>query len=356
MAYGILSRRFVATFFGTLAISSVVIAIYFAFPQLFFFRAWEYFSLFVYEGYGARSTTFRESGDSARQYLVPRYASENRVSVNGLGNRVACFENRPDVRPRVLLIGDSQLFGSGTGDDGVFSSKLCSVFEAAIYNGARRHGLELLGHPDYRFDAILFTQTERALARGGCEWWTGGLERNLAAGRSRESFLLPDERTRRPFAAQFEVGVSHLFDVLASKLRLLEAGRWRAPERHLDVTAPHRVASTQSVANSLQCASRVEQFFAQRGIAVGFLVFPAHQTIYADELGVTLDKPTSLFIDELTSAMAAAGLRTVNSRKCLLDARKRGSVFHPHDSHLNELGYHALAECVTGSSLARLFH
>jgi hypothetical protein len=255
----------------------------------------------------------------------------------------------------VLLVGDSQLFGSGTGDDGIFSSQLCGLFDAAIYNGSRRHGLELLRHPDYRFDAILFTQSERTLVHGGCEWLPDGLAASLERPRSRASYLLPDERNRRPVSDQVEAAASHLSGVLESKMRLLEAGRWTAPEGHLDITAPHRVTGPKAGADGLECAKRAERFFAQRGIKAGFLVFPAHQTIYPGELGVTLDEATSTFIDELTAAWTSAGLRTVNSRRCLLDARARGVVFHPHDSHLNELGYRSLAECVAGSSLASLF-
>ena len=348
-------QRFVRAFLATGALFALVVACYFAFPKLFFFRAWEFFTLFVHEGYADRSQAFRESGDSARNYLFQRHVSDNRVSVNALGDRSACYEERPQARPRVLVVGDSQLYGMGTSDEGTLPAQLCRLFGAAIYNSAGRSGLEILRHPDYRFDAVLFTRTERAMVNRDCDDSFEKFGREGDALRSRESFLLPEGGARRSVAAQAQAGLKHLSGVITSRARALLLGRWRAPESHLDITAPHRVARADAIARNVDCARRIEDYFRQRGLAVGFLVFPAHQTIYPAELGLRPDAATLGFIDELSRAWAKAGVRSFNSKQCLQAAAARGTVYHPHDTHLNALGYQALAECLRDSRLAPLF-
>lgn len=350
-----MARRFVLVFLAACAAFSLVVAFYFARPQPFFFQAWEFFSLFVYEGYAERSQVFRESGDSARRYLFQRHVSENRVSVNALGNRTACYEDRLERRPRVLLIGDSQLFGSGTGDEGVFSSHLCRRYPAAVYNGARRHGLDLLAHPEWKFDAILFTLTERNTVAGRCD---PGFEKAVAGAASRRtaaSYLLPAAGERRPWLEQFQAGLKHLHGFLSGRFKAFALGRWFPPERHLDIAAPHRVSRPDAVARNVECARRMAAHFGAQGIPIGFLVFPAHQTIYPAELGLQVDPATLGFIDELSRALDEAGIRSLNSRQCLAEASRRVGVYHPHDSHLNGAGFGALAACLAQSRLDELF-
>jgi len=350
-----MARRFVLSFFAACAALSLVVAFYFAYPKPFFFQAWEFFSLFVYEGHAARSQTFRESGDSARRYLFQNPVSDNRVSVNELGNRVACYESRLERRPRVLLIGDSQLFGSGTGDEGVFSSHLCRLYPAAIYNGARKHGLEMLKHPDYGFDAILFTLTERNAANGNCAGSLEKFDENAAEPRTRESYLLPEGRDRQPWLEHFQAGIKHLHGFLSGRFKAFALGRWFPPERHLDVAAPHRVNRSDSVARNVECARNTAAYFKAKGIAVGFLVFPAHQTLYPAELGLQVDAVTMGFVDDLSRALSEAGIRTFNAKACLQAASRERAVYNRHDSHMNAAGFGALAACLKDSRLSPLF-
>jgi hypothetical protein len=95
-------------------------------------------------------------------------------------------------------------------------------------------------------------------------------------------------------------------------------------------------------------------FFESRGFAVGFLYFPAEQTIYAKEEHLDVDDDTLSYIDKLTDRLSAAGLRTMNTKTCLNKAKLRESVAQMQDTHLNGNGLESLAECLGRSSLASL--
>jgi hypothetical protein len=340
-----------------LAIYAVLLGVYFARPTLFHFRAWELFDVLVMNGLHARSVDMVETGDSSRDYLFQRYLQRNRVSVDTLGNRVACYDDRPGARPRVLLLGDSQLFGSGTDDAGTFGAQMCRRTGAAIYNGGRQSGLDLLRVASMPFDAILFTVTEHsAFATRYCrklDDLAAQYDRKLGRDDLAITPVGPLQLTRALGGA-----VASVQGYLGSRIRRLMAWTHEAstaPDGHI-IKYPHRhQPAARFIDSDLSCAQRLAAFFEPRGYQVGFLYFPAHQTIYGPESGMTIDADTLSYISLATERFRAAGLRTMDTRDCLMRAKAQALVVQMHDTHLSAAGYGALADCLGQSELAGLF-
>ena len=334
----------------------LMFAIYLGNPLAFHFRAWEFFDIFVYNGFYGRQHHLIETGDSSRNYLFQRYSAANTVSVNEFGNRIACYDVNRTEKPRVLLVGDSQLFASGTDDGATFSAQLCRLYEANVYDGSRRNGLSLLRVESFRFDAILFTTTERhPLAAQYCPTLD-----QLAAEYDQK---IPDRDIRLPratLAGLYEVltkGEKFFVGYMKSRLQALFTSILLgpvAPTRHI-IIASHRYQPVEPVvANDIACAQKLSAFFEAKGLAVGFLYFPSHQTLYGKEADFAVDEDTASYIDRMSAKLAAAGLRTMNTKECLNKVKSRTLVYQIHDTHLNADGYRSLAECVGRSDLSAL--
>jgi hypothetical protein len=334
----------------------VAFAIYLSNPLSFHFRAWEFFDIFVYNGFYGRHHHLIETGDSSRDYLFQRYFAANDVSVNEFGNRIACYDPSSAAKPRVLVLGDSNLFASGTDDQATFSSRLCRLYRANVYNGSRRNELSLLRVESLRFDAILFTTTERIpLADKYC-----GEFKQFAAEYDRK---IPDRDIRLPDASPVSLvkmlyGANEfLMGYMKSRLHTLFNAILHgllAPPGHI-IMESHRYQRIAAVVErEVVCARKLTAFFGARGIAVGFLYFPSHQTIYRQEADFAVDDNTASFIDRMSERLAEAGLRTMNTKACLNEAKSRTLVFQMHDTHLNADGYESLAKCLGRSNLSAL--
>ena len=342
------------TFFATpIIVYLVVFAIYLFNPLAFHFRAWEFFDIFVYTGVYGRHHHVIETGDSSRQFPIQRYAASNDVSVNEFGNRIACYDPSLAAKPRVLVLGDSQLFGSGTDDAGTFPSQLCRLYHANVYNGSRRHGLSLLRVESFRFDAILFTTAERySLADQFCSPlvpFAAEYDRKI----SERDIRMPDASPARLVKilgqanAYFNGYLKGRLNVLFNAILLGPL----APSGHI-IMVPHRYLSVAAVVErEISCAKTLAAFFEVRGITVGFLYFPAHQTVYGQEADFVVDDDTASFIDRMSDGLAEAGLRTMNTKACLKEAKSRALVYQMHDTHLNADGYGRIAECLRRSNL-----
>ncbi len=128
-----------------------------------------------------------------------------------------------------------------------------------------------------------------------------------------------------------------------------------APEAHLIKFTHNRASAAGDVAKELACAKKLAAFFEPKGIKVGFLYFPAHQTIYGRDSGIEVSAETFNFLDEVYDSLRAANLRTINSKACLMRAKEHALVVQMHDTHLNANGYSAIADCLIASDLAELF-
>jgi hypothetical protein len=352
------SIRAVLTILATpFVIYATLLACYVANPTIVHWRGWELFDVFTFNGIYSRTINMVESGDSSRDYLIQRFKVRNTISVNEFGNRNACHDSTKQDAPGLLIVGDSQLFGSGSDDSETFPAQLCTQHHANAYNGARRHGLQLLRVNSLRFRSILFTTTERSpLAARFCDHATQMLLSNFDSKIDPDGFLLPAPSPSQRLKA-LKSAHAFLFDYLGSRLQIALKGAvsgLRAPDARIFFAAHRFEQSNDVVRREIECAKSLAQFFEPRGYSVGFMYFPAHQTVYGPESGLDVDSGTLTFIDKATEAFGRAGLRSMNSKSCLEAVKGGHSVNHIHDTHLNATGFAALARCAKSSPLYEL--
>lgn len=351
------ARAALATFVSILAsFYGLLFAAYLMDPRILHFRGWEYHIIFPYVSGIGRSLIFQESGDSSRQYLLQRYRQTNTVTLNENGNRPACYRPADIGAPRLVALGDSQMFGSYSDDADTFPAQLCQSPGANIYNGGRRNVMTLLRVQTMPFDAILFATTERyTLANTYC----AGFDEFAA---SFEQKLPEDSVHLPPATAQNLTGTviaafGYYNSYLASRLDALLGSAiigLEAPPSHLFFAGHQFKPVAPFVDKEVACAKRLSEFFTARGYAVGFLYFPAHQTLYGREAGLAVDTETLSYLDLVYDGLSKAHLRTMDSKGCLVDAKLHGQIHHMHDTHLNADGYRALADCFRASPLNSL--
>lgn len=344
------SKNFIAlVFFAPTILYYIIFVAYLLKPTLFHFRALELYEIFVFNGVHSLKQTMVESGDSSREFLIQRYQSKNDISVNELGNRISCFDKQDKSKKSVLLLGDSQLWGAGVDDKNIFSSQLCKQFNANIYNAASKNGLRLITTEEYKFDSILFTTDERRPLSSYCSQ-LNNLEANYHKKTPLEFMTI--KTSFNSLIAMITGSFSFIDGYLRNRVHaLFSLYKTVAPEDHL-IKHQHS-KSTADIAADMACAIRIRDFFLLKNVQVGFLYFPAHQTIYGRE--GHLNNVTRNFIDVMSTQLKKESIKSLNSKQCLLDGKKRTLVYQKHDSHINGNGFALLAQCTAASDLAALF-
>lgn len=319
----------------------VVSALWITDKKFWYFRGYEFYSDWVYTGLSEPNVVMRESGDSAREYLVDRQSSQNSISLNEFGHRVS-----PCSNPTVLGLGDSQLFGSGVDDRETFPFQVFRNGGPCIYNAGRHNTLESFQIPGLNVHTVLITSTERDGFRWYCdlppESWD--LEK-----KSKSELIL--KRVTAPRLA-LSTAIRRTISVVRLKTQNLLALRIVAPSARL-IKFEHRV-SPGELEKDLTCAIRVDKFLREKGFETAFLLFPSAQTLNPDSVQREIDDQTLNFITNLTGALTAQGLKTVDSKKCL-DSNGNKYV-QLHDTHLSPLGMEKLARCVIAAKVLETNH
>ena len=137
--------------------------VFFFNPSFYYFRAWEYYADFVFkyrnvdrvwEGY--------ETGDLGRNnFFFYDGKHKSKVSVDEYGFRLTPESNDA----RVLVFGDSTIFGSGLSDSETLPWRLQKRLNLPVLNGSRTFLQNALKHPKVKNATTVFDcKTERELA------------------------------------------------------------------------------------------------------------------------------------------------------------------------------------------------
>ena len=203
----------------------VIIYIFYLFkPDLFYFRGWEYFENLVYAKGNSHKVTLNETGDATRKYLIQRYNKLNTISINEFGNRVACYNPTTKKDKSLLMIGESQLFGSGLDDAETLPATICKKYNVNLYNASRKNYFNLLRVEEFDFDNVIIISPERIGIKNYCNL----LEHfNHTAIKKSE---LEIQKTRR--LRFFKYNRKYLRDYLQSRLDVLFnlEGQTKAPK------------------------------------------------------------------------------------------------------------------------------
>lgn len=330
--------------YAALHLASVVI--FLIAPQLFYFRAWEYFDDIAYrlEGHDLRWSG-AESGDLGRKHF---FRHNNRrptiVTTGPLGFRTSGPTSLR--RFSVAITGDSTIFGSGLSDRETLPWRLAEIIHTGVFNGGRTQPFNALKHPRLgKIDVLIDAVTERDItiaglrrAQAAVDWKTPF--RPLAQGdRSRVQILrnLPYRRYSLPL-----IGLKTV-KRMARDLRAALVGKKAAPMlfiRHRQHRAEFERIVGLIVARRRMFAGRVGRYV--------FLAVPAKQTIYADDV----DPYTRRFIPSLVAALRKRGVEAVDLTAAFQQARARGLYFS-YDTHWNGNGTAVAAATIVGQIFRR---
>jgi hypothetical protein len=314
----------------------VVVGSWFVNPKFWYFRGYEFYSDWVYTGLAEPSITMSESGDSSREFLFDRISTTNQISLNKYGHRVS-----PCNYPEVVALGDSQMFGSGLSDRQTFPFQLLAEGGPCIYNAGRHNTIDAFQIPELNFTSVLVTSTER----DGFTWYCDLQPESWDFSKS-DSQSLQLQRVSAPRLA-LETAIERTISVVRGKVQNLLALRLQAPRSRL-VKFQHSL-TPEAIKENVECVVRLNAVFAEHGLDASFLLFPAAQTIYPEDAPVQPDSVTLSFISSLSTELRLRGIRTIDSKDCLMG--QQSSMVQLHDTHLSPEGTKRLAHCVMSAQL-----
>lgn len=290
-------------------------------PQLYYWRAWEYFTDIVYRCQGVEPLwEGREKGDRSRDfYMLYQQWRPTRVSTDGQG-----FRATPLASPAypLAVLGDSTIFGSGLSDHETLPWRLALELGLPVFNGARSAPGNALARPELaQVRLVIEGRTEAAL--GGLtpmQEPEGGLYRPL-----RQGHLGVLESA--PLALYFwPARVLRDLERLGNDLAYLRQHRGQLPPRLLK-RHQHQPADLE---RAVAAAMANQRFLAARGAAYVFLPVPSAQTLYAPDVdGFTRD-----FIPRLCRRLRQEGVHTLDLATPFLE-HKDEDLFIPTDTHWN---------------------
>lgn len=317
--------------------------------ELFYFRGWEYFDNLVYTKGSSHKIRLNESGDATRKYLIQRYNKFNIISTNDLGNRIACYDSKVKKPQSILMIGDSQLFGSGLDDSETLSRILCNKFNVNLYNASRKNQFNLLRIQEFNFDSIIIVSSERTGIKRFC---------NLLKIYNHEPISKNKLKIKKKnIFSFFNHNRKYLSDYLQSRLDVLFnlKGNTKAP---IEFVFTVRHAHNQKfIDQELDCAKKINSFMKNKKKNVAFIYIPSKQTLLSDQMNLRLDDLTENFISIVDVNMKKNKILSMDSKKCLIKKQNKNKVdiIQIHDSHLNAYGIKLLSECIEQSELKKLF-
>ncbi len=328
--------------------------IYLLFPKLFFFRGWEFFETYVYHKKDKLSYEVYETGDASRNYVFQKYKDNNNITVNNYGNRIACYKN--SLEKSVLIIGNSTMFGSGLDDNETLPSLLCKQFpKTSIYNGARKHGLDLNKSKNLDFNTIFFATGERIGFKNYCNTkYHKPLEYYFIKDIDDKKFQLKKDNHFNFYKKQFK----YLLSYLQKRSEIIM-------DPNQDIIAPNEQIllmrhsyNDKEILSELDCIKKIHTFFINKNYDIGFIYFPSKQTYLYERLKLDINDKTKNFIPNITRKMTSLNIKTFDTKKCINDYSKFSDkeIYNYHDTHLNSLGINVLFDCLTKSNLKEIFN
>ena len=318
-------------------LSLLIIIFLFLFnPKLFYFRSWEFFDDFVYKGLKSKSHIFEETGDLSRGYLFQKFSKTNKVSVNELGNRLACYDK--NKQNSVLMLGSSALFGSYISDEETLPYLLCKQYpEVSFYNGSRIHEMNLLKSQDLNFNTIIFTTAEFEGFDKYCRVLDNFKKSPILVSTSdikigKESYSLSySELIKRPLKY-----LSFKLNVILDTSKTLYS-----PDEHIYL----KRSLQQKEKKEIKCIKKLKNFFEKQNYKTIFFYFPEKRTVIpsADIKEIHLNKS---YISSIGNKLFNNKVNYLDTKKCLnLKNHKDKDIFYRHDTHMTPYGMHELSKC-----------
>lgn len=327
--------RYLKIFFtitGTFAFLHVAsILIFLISPEIFYYRAWEYFTDIGYRELGSPiEWRGEEAGDLSRGNLISyRQSWPTTVTTDehGFRSNAKLVDSYP-----IVVSGDSSIYGSGLSDQDTLPWRLSKILDVPVFNGGRTNTPNALRHPrTYAVDVVIEAMTERVITPGKLEQenetllTSGEVFAPLAHKTDTRLEILRDLPVRR-YSLPL-IGMNSLRRLLADARNFLR-GENAKPRLFLRHT--HRRENLERIVDLI---TERRDIIANRVGRYVFLAIPAKQTIYADDV----DPYTKDFIPTLVAALRENGVEAIDLTATFRRESDDGLYF-PYDTHWNATG------------------
>ncbi len=332
-------RTFGLVLLLVLMMHGAVAALYLARPELFYYRAWEYFFLWANRTASEDSTWQGvEYSDLGHRYLfMYQEARETHVTTDADGFRSVPSDMGP---PRILVQGRSNVFGSGVSDHETLPWQLAKTANIATFNGAHGNPLATLSRPGLEtVELVVDVYHERHLATQALA------ENSYQLNASGLVEYKPLAREALPAHSAMMKPMLRpgwwLADIVARYYRRL---RTDLKEHHLFGSRPYLAIPYRSdgspiediIALMQQRRSKVENL----GLDYLALVIPSRIAVYRFEL---IDEQTLTRGQRIVSALESQDFPVVNLYPDFL-ADGGESLLFKYDSHWSAKGQRVAAE------------
>ncbi len=319
-------------------VSLIVIIFLFLFnPKLFYFRSWEFFDDFVYKGLKSKTHIFEESGDLSRGYLFQKFSKKNKISVNDLGNRLACFNNMN--QNSALMLGSSALFGSYISDEETLPKLLCKNYpEISFYNGSRIHEMNLLKIKEFKFDTIIFTAAEFEGFDKYC--------RVLDTFKKDRTILSSNDLKIKNMKYNWNNKdlLKRPIKYLSFKLNVLldTSKTFLSPNEHIYLNRTLQ----QKEEKEINCIKELNNYFKKQKLKTIFLYFPEKRTIIPNTNIKKESHANKSYISSISTKLFENNINYLDTVKCLSKSKNHNkNIFYFHDTHMTPYGIKELSNC-----------
>lgn len=329
--------RYRKIFIGTLgvvAITNVVsLCVFILNPEMFYYRAWEYFDELAYEfdNYDARWDAIENSDLTRNNFFYYQEPHLTRVTTDADGFRSVPLQSDSY---HILVSGDSTIFGSGLSDNETLPWMLSEILEAPVFNGARTSLGNLLkkdGLSEVRL--IIDLRTERAVKGGVFNDYglVGDLPYTPLLTNNWTIFDLPSIVPAQRYLVTSVI--PRIVKRMGNDLELWLNG-YPDEQRYM-----YHEMDADDLDHAVTAIKQRNDMITSSGIRYVFVVVPAKQTIYSS----APDTYTLGYVEMLTRRLRELDVETIN----LVDefrVHAQLDLYRDFDTHWNGQGVRVAAE------------
>lgn len=342
MQYPLMSyKKYVIRFFailGCLLLLNVISFLAFLYnPQNYYFRPWEYFPEVAYQfpEYEALWDRAETSDQTRGNFFCYQDSHRTYVSVDDDGYRK---NYRESSSYKILVSGDSAVFGSGLSDDETLPWKLAEKLDMPVFNGGGSSLFNILLRPELAgVKLIIDVRAEREI-KGYVFNSYGYVDGDGYTPRMINDKDIKEIRSIVPEQRYLFTSIMfRTFMRLLNDLRVLATGGQKEYLYH------HHYFTEYDLDNAVASIVRRKNKVVARGKDYIFVGVPAKQTLYKEKLNAF----TRNYLRMLTERLRKYNVKTINLLDVFNEQKSLG-LYHNYDSHWNSRGTEVAAEEIAG--------
>ena len=334
-------RRYIRTLAVVLSIGGLInfspAALFFFKPEVLYYRAWEFFDEVAYLAKKEIAWDWNESGDLSRKYLV-HFQESTRTSVST--DRDGFRLGRPEEgQLRILVSGDSFIFGSGLSDQETMPWRLSHYLGRPVFNGGRTSLENNLANPALENIEIVIE---------------GVAERNCRSERFNKPIVFPPETYFKPLARKNMGMVAVLRNVrpalyglfpiavrfskrLINDAVFLISGGVESKYLYLDHRMPERELNA-----TVKAITKRSRALTSAGLTYVFVGVPAKQSLYK----MDVDPFTKNYLHLLNEGLRLNRVNVIDLAREFGRQKENKQLYFRYDTHWRSAGADLAAEVI----------